>query len=99
MSARQNELPIPPAAQKDKKAIELARIWAAKGKQHAVLATKVWDDPAAWGTMLVDLAKHIANAYAQDEDMDYDEVLLRVKEGFDAEWESATDEPDGQVEE
>jgi len=37
----------------------------AKGRQHISLATAVWDDPASWGIMLVDLAKHIAIAYQQ----------------------------------
>jgi hypothetical protein len=86
------ELPIPGPASQDERAIELARIWASNGKQYVSLATNLWDDPACWGIMLVDLAKHVANAYEQT-GKNGEEVLLRLKKGFDAEWSSATDEP------
>jgi len=46
--------------------------------------------------MLVDLAKHVANAY-QSRGMDIAVALQRVREGFDAEWDSATDEPSGNI--
>jgi hypothetical protein len=55
------------------------------------------DDPASWGIMLVDLAKHIANAYEQTTGRKRDDVLKRVKDGFDAEWAAETDEPTGQL--
>lgn len=88
-----NELPIPRDAESDSKAMELLRVWAAHGSQHVSLATNVWDDPAAWGIMLVDLAKHIALAYGETTERNCAETLARIKEGFDAEWETATDEP------
>jgi Domain of unknown function (DUF5076) len=93
----QLQLPVPPAAAGDARAIELLRVWAAHGKQHVSLATNIWNDPAAWGVMLVDLARHIANAYQQTEEQDYASVLNRIREGFDAEWGTATDEPSGKV--
>ncbi len=80
------ELPVPPAAQRDPKARELARIWAAQGAQHVSLATGLWSDPASWGLMPVDLAKHVANAYEQREGRNQQEVLERIKVGLDAEW-------------
>jgi Domain of unknown function (DUF5076) len=91
------ELPIPPAAETDEKAVELVRVWAAHGAQHVTLATEIWQDPAAWGILLVDLAKHIANAYQQSEGRDFVSVLQRLREGFDAEWGHSTDEPTGQI--
>lgn len=42
---------------------------------------------------LVDLAKHVANSYQQSEGRDFAEVLSRIKAGFDAEWNHATDTP------
>jgi hypothetical protein len=92
---RPGELPIPAATRSDAKAIELARVWAAGGKQHISLATGLWSDPAAWGIMLVDLARHIAAAYQHTQGLDPVETLDRIKNGFDAEWESATDKPQG----
>ncbi len=93
--AKRNELPIPEGARFDSNALELARVWAAGGKQWAAVATKIWEDPAAWGIMLVDLARHIADSYARDEGRDANEVLDRIKQGFDVEWENPTDEPKG----
>ncbi len=61
------------------------------------MQTGLWNDPAAWGLMLVDLAKHAANAYSQIEGRDRDEVLNRIKAGFDAEWDFATDDAKGSV--
>jgi hypothetical protein len=62
---KSTELPVPSAVDADPECIELLRVWAAGGKQHVSLATEVWEDPAAWGIMLVDLARHIASAYEQ----------------------------------
>jgi hypothetical protein len=94
-----NQLPVPPEAKTDPRALELVRVWAAHGKQHVCLATSLWNDPAAWGVMLVDLAKHVAAAYQQSAGMDFTSALKRIKEGFDAEWENATDEPTGGIQE
>jgi Domain of unknown function (DUF5076) len=44
-----NELLIPPAAEEDPKAIEVARIWIANGGQHVSLNPLVWKDPQACG--------------------------------------------------
>ncbi len=90
-----NELPVPPAAASSRKAIELARIWAADGAQHVSLSAGVWKDPAAWGVMLVDLAKHVANAYAQSGQTTHAAALARIREGLEAEWSKPTDEPKG----
>lgn len=90
-----HELPIPAAAESDAKARELVRVWAAGGRQHVSLATGLWNDPAAWGIMLVDLARHVARVYEQTQELDPAETLNRIKSGFDAEWESATDKPQG----
>ena len=67
----------------------MVRVWAAGGKQHVSISTGIWEDPANWGILLVDLAKHIAKSYA---DESYNDVLVRIKEGFDAEWGSPTDD-------
>jgi hypothetical protein len=94
---QKKELAIPPAAMQDLEAIEIARIWAAEGKQHVTLTTGVWEDPAAWGLMLVDLARHIASAYAVSEGRSPSEVLARIRAGFDAEWDTPTDVPTGDL--
>lgn len=92
MSSHPNELPVPPTACRNNEAMELARIWIAEGQQEFVLESKVWDDAAAWGLLLVDLARHVARHYASTSDnKSKDSVLKRIKEGFDAEWEHPTE--------
>lgn len=97
MREHPRQLPIPPDAAQDLQAIELLRAWASGGEQHVTLATGLWKDPAYWGVMLVDLARHIADAYSEFEGMRPHDVLARVKEAFDAEWGEPTDEPTGNL--
>jgi hypothetical protein len=91
------ELPIPPIALSDPKAVELLRVWAANKAQYVALQSHLWDDPGSWGIMLVDLAKHVANAYALSRGDDRATVLARIRQVFDAEWASATDTPRGEL--
>jgi Domain of unknown function (DUF5076) len=86
-----HELSIPPLAVQDPNARELVRVWAASGKLHVALAADLWDDPAGWGIMLVDLARHAARAYEQSRGLDQHGVLARIRAGMDAEWSEDTD--------
>ncbi len=97
MEPELRHLPIPDPVLKDSQAIELLRVWAARGGQHVSLAAEIWPDPRAWGVFLVDLAKHVANAYEQTTSINRTDALRRLKEGFDVEWATETDRPSGQV--
>ncbi len=92
-----SQLPVPPAVAQSSSAAEVLRVWVADGQQHISLATEVWSDPAAWGLLLVDHARHVSRAYEQAHGRDADEVLRRVREGFDAEWSAPTDTPTGTI--
>ena len=72
-------------------------MWIADRDQHISLRTGIWDDPAAWGIMLADLAKHVADAYQQEKGFDRCRSLRRIKAALDAEWVTPTDEPSGQI--
>lgn len=85
-----NELDPPPIS-REPDGREIARIWAKQDGVQQVSLEVTWDDPAAWGLMLVDLAKHIANAYEANNSISSKEALQRIKAGFDVEWEHATD--------
>lgn len=88
----------PPAANSDKASFELLRVWVADGGQHVSLRYGAWDDPFAWGIVLADLARHITNAEAiHRKGMDEVAFLERMLEGFQAEIDSPTDEPDGEI--
>jgi hypothetical protein len=45
----------------------------------------------------VDLTKHIAAAYQLTTGRNSAASLERIKQGFDAEWNTATDEPTGKI--
>ena len=92
------ELPMPRPLVNEPKAFELARVWVvAGGRQHVSLSTGVIGDPVAWGILLVNLAKHVANAYHQTKNLDPNQTLAAIKAAFDAEWASPTDKPVGEV--
>jgi hypothetical protein len=94
----QKVLDPPPAASRDKASFELLRVWVAEQSQHVSLRSGVWEDPFAWGIVLADLARHIVNAEAlQKKDFDRDAFFARILEGFQAEIESPTDEPEGEI--
>jgi hypothetical protein len=91
-------LTIPPAAQRDKASFEVLRVWIAEQGQHVSIQSGAWEDPFAWGIVLADLARHIALAHQlQNEGADLDGFMVRLLEGFQAEIENPTDEPEGEV--
>lgn len=82
----QDQLPIPSGAKQDPMGFELMRVWVANQTQYFSLRGDTWDDPACWGLLLVDIARHVASSYEQDGRRDRHETLERIKAGFDAEW-------------
>jgi Domain of unknown function (DUF5076) len=93
-----DELPIPPAVAEDPQAREILRLWdMGSSRQQFVLNPGLWGDPTNWGVMLVDLARHVAHAYAELGHMEEAAALGRIKQCFDLEWRSPTDQgsPDG----
>lgn len=96
--ASNKALDPPPAATRDKAAFELLRVWVADQGQHVSLRSGAWEDPFAWGIVLADLARHIVNAESLNrKDFDSEAFLERILEGFNAEIESPTDEPEGEI--
>ena len=60
-----NEL-SPPGIAGSSTAVEVLRVWAEpNGAQQFALKT-TWNDPGAWGLLLVDTARHVAKAYTQE---------------------------------
>jgi hypothetical protein len=87
-----NSLPLPPIAMENTAAREILRVWSSDGNAAQVVLQPTWKEPGAWGLMLVDIARHAANAYEQD-GYDRDDVLRRIRAFWDAEWADPTDEP------
>jgi hypothetical protein len=93
--AQSDQLLIPDAAKTDPESFELLRVWIANKRQHMSLKVGVWPDPAAWGIMLADLARHIANSYYEDAGLNRSQAFERIKAAFDAEAAFPTDSPSG----
>jgi hypothetical protein len=91
-------LDIPPAASRDQASFEVLRVWIAEHGQHVSLRSDAWEDPFAWGIVLADLARHVALAHQmQHPEDDSDAFAERLLEGFHAEIENPTDEPEGEI--
>jgi hypothetical protein len=95
--AQSDQLRVPESARTDAKSFELLRVWIAHQDQHISLRVGVWKEPEAWGMMLADLARHIAAAFEQSEKRDPEEMLTRIKAGFEAEMASPTEEVHGEL--
>ncbi len=85
------DLRVPNNIAADPDAREILRVWASRGDQTFALRPDVWDDPAAWGILLVDVARHVAAGLAAKSGADEQATLARIREGFDVEWEAPTD--------
>ena len=85
MSHPKDELPPPDAAVDDARSFELLRLWFAREAPQAVARAGLWPDPAAWGIVLAEAARHVAREYADETDADSTVALARVRAGFDAE--------------
>jgi hypothetical protein len=85
-----NELLIPEQARTDKKSLEIIRVWIANESQHFTLRIGLWEDPAAWGLLLADLAKNIAKSYEQDAALELEATLNRIRLAFNVELDTST---------
>ena len=81
---------MPPVANDNGDAVEVLRVWAAPGNPQQLILRTTWKDPGAWGLLLVDVARHAAEAY-RVEGRDTNEVLARIRELWEAEWARPTD--------
>jgi len=102
MAEDRKPLTLPPAAETDDNAVEMARCWIAEGGLHCVLNIGHWqkasetDERHAWGIMLADIARHVSNALEDVTGLDRRESLRMVVDSFNAEIGHATSTHDGQ---
>jgi len=88
---------IPPSARSDKQARELVRAWVAHGGLHCSLSVDNWgeEERAAWGILLTDVARHVADALYKSKNWDKAETIAEIRRVFNAELDHPTDEPQG----
>jgi hypothetical protein len=84
-----NQLGVPPDAQQ-LGGDEILRAFVVD-RGLSVSIQRAFDDPATWGLLLVDLARHVARIYAAETAMSEDEALRQIHEMFEAEWDKPTD--------
>ncbi|MCY3002134.1 MAG: DUF5076 domain-containing protein [Planctomycetota bacterium] len=89
-----NELEVPSSVAKNSAAVEVLRVWAPPGQPQQFVLRTTWKNPAAWGLLLVDVARQAASAYAA-EGHDREAVILKIRELWDAEFANPTDSPEG----
>ena len=92
-----DELAVPPSARSDKNARELIRAWAANGGLHCSLNVDNWGDREriAWGILLTDVARHVADALYGSKGWDKAETIREIRRVFNAELDAPTAEPEG----
>ncbi len=85
--ALRGELSIPPPALADENAREMVRAWAAGGNLHCTIYFGCWgdDERLAWGILLSDLARHVADALFKDKGVDRSETIATIVRVFDDE--------------
>lgn len=86
-----NERPIPEAALADEDSVEMLRVWIAAKGLHCSLKVGMYKEGKtsleenAWGTILADVARHIAAALEDGYGVDPEESLRLIRAKFDAE--------------
>jgi Domain of unknown function (DUF5076) len=86
------ELEPPPIANANSQAVEVLRVWAAPGRPQQLTLRTTWKEAGAWGLLLADIARHAANAYA-NEGQNRAEALGKIRQLLDAEFARPTDKP------
>jgi hypothetical protein len=84
------QLLIPPETAGDPDATEMIRVWLAHDDVHLSLYLGMWqdaedsqvDEREAWGTMLADIAQHIARGLNQSHSFPVDDTIRRIRESF-----------------
>ncbi len=76
-----SELPVPPDAG-EPSAMEVLRAWLIAESLHCSLRADVFEDPATWGAVLADVARHIALALQETEGIDPASTLRTIGETF-----------------
>ena len=84
------ELAIPFAAHGAREASEVLRAWIVDNGLHVSLQ-RGFDDPAVWGVLLTDVARHVARIFETEGICSQDEALEKIKATFDAEWDGPSD--------
>ncbi len=96
-----NQRPIPEAAVRDEDAVEVLRVWIAERGLHCSMKIGMYrettniSEEKAWGTILADVARHVANALESGSSSNAAESLQKIRDSFVAELGAPTSEATG----
>jgi hypothetical protein len=96
-----NQRPIPEAALRDTDAVEMLRVWIAERSLHCSIKIGMYretmniSEEKAWGTILADVAKHVANALESGYSTNANESLQKIMDSFIKELGSPSSEAKG----
>jgi hypothetical protein len=93
-------LVIPPAAQRDEQSIQMISTWIAEKGLHSTLNVGMWhaqgkSEAGAWGIVLADLIRHIANAIREEHGTDTETTIRKIVEALHAELDEPTSKVEG----
>ena len=84
MSQREEfKIETPESVASDGDAIEITRMWWSRG-EPVMSIMPAFNDPAKYGEMLAQAAKHMAHAYAVRKGQDERQAYFRILEGLNA---------------
>ena len=63
-------------------AVDLLRAWLVGDELECEVRPAVFDDPAVWGNVLADIARHVAYGLQQEESRDPGDTLRVILETF-----------------
>mgnify|MGYP003382056427 CR=1 FL=1 len=95
------ERSIPEAALRDPNSIEMLRVWIAEKKLHCSMKVGMYQETmkvpeeVAWGTILADVARHLANALHEGYGHDKSATLRRISDKFLDEIDKSTSAASG----
>jgi hypothetical protein len=96
-----DERPIPPDVFLDENAVEMLRVWIAHRQLYCSLKIGMYHDSGkisegkAWGTILADAARHVANAMHERNSQDPNLILNHIAISFLKELKIPTTEVEG----
>ena len=91
----ERDLLVPTEVSRDPKAVEVIRAWVANEGLVCALRPTTWADSGAWGIVLADAARHVANALRDETGDDPAATVVKIREMFNRELAEPTDEPTG----
>jgi uncharacterized protein (DUF2267 family) len=94
-------LVIPPAAQRDENAIQMLSAWIAENGLHCTLNVGMWHahgkpEAPAWGILLADVVRHIANAIRDEHGTDAAAIINAVVRALHEELDNPTSKAKGE---